>query len=246
MTEEIKDHAPKLGRRRKGDGPAFPREEVDRLLVHGELVEADDGSEMHVTYPSFRTLAKRFGVAHSLIADYAAKHNCLLRRQQSAARVHDLADAKLAELRAEAFAVTRDDQIRAIDRFLVKFEEALEDGRVRFDNPADYNTMCRLKAYLLGDVDSRQEMTGSPFPFTLEDLQRRHAAMLARIRDSTPEERGEMAGPRGRTRKGSSALSGSSRGDDASEAHDDIAHDDIARDDIARDDVAHDDTEVVH
>jgi len=196
MSEEIDNDTPKTGRRRKGDGPAFPHEEVDRLLVHGEIVEAEDGREMQVRYPSFRTIADRYGVAHSLIADFAKKHNCLQRRKQTAARVKELADSKLIELRADALAVTRDDQIRAIDRFLTKFEEALEDGRVRFDNPADYNTMCRLKAYLLGDADSRQQVM-SGFP-TLEELQKRHAAMLARIQQSTPGERGEVCSARPR------------------------------------------------
>jgi hypothetical protein len=98
MSEERKNKNPKTGRPRKGDGPAFPHEEVDRLLVHGEIVEADDGREMQVRYPSFRAIADRYGVAHSLIADFAKKHNCLQRRKQTAARVKELTDSKLIKL----------------------------------------------------------------------------------------------------------------------------------------------------
>lgn len=180
-----KDDDKQGGRRLKGDGPSFPQEEVDRLLVHGEMSSSDDGLNMYVAYPSYREIANRYGVAHSLIAAFAKTHNCMLRRKQAQARVQEMADSKLIEMRADALAVTRDDQIRTIDRFLLSFEEALAENRVRVDSPADFNTLCRLKAYLLGEADSRQEIyNGLP---TLEELQARHARMLAEMQDATPE-----------------------------------------------------------
>jgi len=180
----------KPGRRRKGEGPAFPREEVDRLLVHGELEENPDGSGVHTVYPSYRDLAERFGVAHSLIADYARQHNCLRRRERIEERVKNLIDSKLIESRAEVLAMERDEQINIINRFLMEFEKAIVAGRVRVDNPADFNTMCRLKAFLLGDADSRQQMmNGLP---TLEEMQIAHKKLLETTSKSTPASRGEV------------------------------------------------------
>ena len=167
--------AKKSGRRPKGDGPSFPVDEVDRLLVHGEPAPVTDftkGQSEGIRYPSCRELGERYGVAHSLVARYAKQHNCLARRQQAENRVRDLSDEKLVDLRADALAFSRDDQVRSIDRYLVGFEEAVAEGRTRFDSPSDFNLMCRLRAFLMGEAESRHEVC-SDMP-TLEELQQRH------------------------------------------------------------------------
>lgn len=183
------DGGARTGRRLKSEGPSFPREEVDRLLVHGEVRELEDGGGEYVHYPTYRELGERYGVAHSVIAKYATQHNCLNRRKQTKKRVRDISDDKLAELRAEALAVKRDDIVRAIDRFLVDFETALREGRVRCDNPSDYNTIVRLRAFVLGDSDSRAELIVGLTP---EELARRHKEYQQAMGDSTPEVRGEV------------------------------------------------------
>lgn len=165
----------KSGRPRNVDGDAFPHDEVDELLVHGETVEAEEGVHSRARYPSYREIAERYGVAHSLIGKFSKEHNCLARRQQAEKRVREMSDLKLAEMRADDFAISRDDGIRCIDRFLAQFELAVVEGRVRCDNPPDYNLMMRLKAFLMGDADSRHEELG----ITLEDMQRGHARLLA-------------------------------------------------------------------
>ena len=67
------------------------------------------------------------------------------------------------------------------------FEQALDEGRVRFDNPADFNTMLRLKEFTKGNADSRAEVHAS---LSLESLQARHRQMMRTV-EATPEERGE-------------------------------------------------------
>ena len=208
--ERETDMSSQLGRPSKSDGPAFPHDEVDQLLVHGEAMESASGVGTEMRYPSYRELAKRYGVAHSLIAKFAKAHNCLARRQQAAKRVKDLADTKLIELRADHLAMTRDDAVRVIDRYIAQFEEALTDGRVRSDNPSDFNLMLRLKSFIMGDADSRHELLGG---ITLDDLQQRHQAMLRQWEESTPEMRGEEQ----------PALGG---GGDAGDASDDSDNDD--------------------
>jgi hypothetical protein len=71
----------KAGRPRKSEGPRLPYEEVDRLLVEGEEVAGDDGKPTR-RFPSLRELGQRFGVAHSLIAQYAKQYDCQGRRQR--------------------------------------------------------------------------------------------------------------------------------------------------------------------
>ncbi|NOK05947.1 MULTISPECIES: AT hook motif domain protein [Myxococcus] len=178
----------KTGRPRKSEEPALPRQELDRALVFGDVKTLPDGSTM-TSYASYRELAERFGVATSLVANYAKEHNCLRRREEAKTRIATKADQKLIEMRANAIAVSKDDALKMIDGYLLGFEEALSEGRVRVDNPTDFNTMVRLKEFVMGGADSRQELHAS---FSLEGLQARHAHALRAARETTPAERGEV------------------------------------------------------
>ena len=179
------------GRPPKGAAPALPAEEVDRLLVFGEVVACDDGESQTVSFPSYRDLAERFSVSTTLVAKYSREHNCMRRRQQAKARIQAQADQKLVELRATAVALSKDDELRIIDGFLSGFEKALAEGRVRFDNPGDFNTMVRLKEFVLGGADSRQEIHAS---LSLEDIQARHQRMIRIVSETAPSAvRGELS-----------------------------------------------------
>lgn len=167
----------KTGRPKKGDGPRVSYQELDRLLVMGEEVETA-GGKLAVVYPTYREIARRFGVSHSLVSDYSKKHNCLNRRAVAENRVAEKVADRLVELRAQAIAVSREDALKIIDGFLMEFEKALHDGRVRVDNPSDFNLMVRLKEFLLGNADSRQEIRGA---ISLEEIQKRHRELLAEL-----------------------------------------------------------------
>lgn len=184
----------KPGRPRKAEAPLISYEELDRLLVFGEVQLLDDGTHTTV-YPTYRALAERFGVAASVIAGYAKSRNCLKRRAQTATRVAVRTEEKLIDLRAEALAVGEDRLVSMIDDFLLKFEAALKEGRVRADNPTDVNTLVRLKQFVLGGADSRSEIRST---IALESIQERHGRMLRAMHDATPamagviEVRGEV------------------------------------------------------
>lgn len=70
---------------------------------------------------------------------------------------------------------------------LFLLHEGSEIGRVRCDNPTDFNTMLRLKAYLDGGPDSRKEATAG---ITLEALQARYEGAMARERLETDSMKG--------------------------------------------------------
>lgn len=124
------------GRPRKNEGPRVPYEEVDRLLVFGEVIPCDDGSDnTQVVFPSYRQLGDRYGVSHTVIAEYAKKRNIQRRRTEAQARIQSKAEQKLIEHRATALALPKDDELRIIDRDLAGFEEALGEGRGALRQP---------------------------------------------------------------------------------------------------------------
>jgi hypothetical protein len=137
----------KVGRPRKSDGPRLPHEQVDRLLVFGESENPCGGAEPRVRFPSYRALARRFGVSHSVIADYSKKHDCLWRRQRG-----QTCGMRVAEGMSDspADAIGKDGAIHIIDAYLSGFGKAVIEGRVRMDSPSDFNTMLRLKEFIQG------------------------------------------------------------------------------------------------
>ena len=76
----------RAGRPRKGEGPQINHAELDQLLVFGEPAAPPGGA---IRYPSYRELAARYGVANSVIADYARKNRC--QRRQIDLRANALA-----------------------------------------------------------------------------------------------------------------------------------------------------------
>jgi len=179
----------KIGRPKKGEPPRVPYVELDRLLVHGEEVACEDGESKTVVFPSYRELGRRFGVSNSLIAAYSKKHNCLQRRALAHQRTIAQVDQKVVQARAKAIAKTREDKLRMVDQALDGFDQALAEGRIRFDSLTDFNTVVRLKVFLEGGPDSRSEVHAS---LSLADLQERHRRMLKSMERSTPAERGEV------------------------------------------------------
>jgi len=172
------------GRPRKGDVPDIPYDELDRLLVFGETQQLADGSSSR-KYPSHRELGERFGVVPSVIASYAKHHNCMHRREEAASRVALQVEQRMVEAHAAVLSVRKEDALRIIDRFLMQFEQALADGRVRSDNPTDFNTMLRLKELIQGGADSRKQIQVT---LSLDKLQERYARMSAATRELAGEE----------------------------------------------------------
>ncbi len=86
--------------------------------------------------------------------------------------------------------------IAIVDGYMQSFRNALDEGRVRTDSASDFNTMMRLKAFLEGKADSRQEVQGV---ITLEQMQERHRALRAQLESLSPAVTGELP-PRDRDR----------------------------------------------
>ena len=176
------------GRPKKVDAPLIPWEDIDHILVCGEEIVNEYGNKV-VYYPSYRELGERFNVAHSLIARYSRHHNCILRRKDTKIRTRALAEGQVIARRAADLSVTMDDALRIIDLAIIRFGEALEEGRARVDSVADLNTLLRLKQLLLGQADSRKAIQHE---INLDTLQQRHRQWL-KERQLIPAEDDESA-----------------------------------------------------
>lgn len=168
----------------------MPWHEVDRLLVFGEKVKDEATDREMVRYPSYTALAERYGVSKSRIGQYATRSKCLQRRQEAKLREQTKYEQKVTERRAEARALGTDDVVQIIDGYIEGFRKAIDEGKVRFDSPADLDRLVRLKELMLGNADSRQEIQGG---LTLDAIQQRHHRLRTQLDALTPELAGVAA-----------------------------------------------------
>ncbi len=168
---EVDEPPRRKGRPKRGSEPSIPWKTVERLLVYGERVADARSGRRILKYPSYRELGRRYGVCGATIVNYAREHNCLKRRKEFLGKEEEKYHDKLAEALAEARALDATDVIQVIDGYLRKFAEALERDEIRVFTAADFNTMARLREFLLGHADSRREVNGT---LTLRAVQERH------------------------------------------------------------------------
>jgi hypothetical protein len=91
------------------------------------------------------------------------------------------------EQTAEQIAVSRERTIQVVDKFLSRFEMALDDGTARTDLPADFERLVRLKEFLLGNAESR---TAVEQTLSLDMAQRQHAQVLHDVDEASAAEMG--------------------------------------------------------
>lgn len=168
----------------------MPWDEVDRLLVFGEKVKDSASGHEAVKFPSLEELGQRYGVSKNRIWQYASKHKCLERRKESQVREQTRYERIVVARRAEARALGTEDVVQIIDGYIEGFRAAVDEGKVRFDSPADLDRLVRLKELMLGNADSRQEIQGG---LTLDAIQQRHHRLRAQVEGLTPELSGTAA-----------------------------------------------------
>jgi hypothetical protein len=164
--------------------------------VFGERVNVESSGREVVSFPSYTELAARYGVSKSRIGQYAKRSKCLRRRAETHDREQARYEQKVVERRAEARALGTEDVVRIIDGYIEGFSKAVDEGKVRFDSPADLDRLVRLKELMLGNADSRQEIQGG---LTLDAIQERHRKLRVQEDALTPE----LAGTDGNTAEGS-------------------------------------------
>jgi hypothetical protein len=130
MSEPMNDNDDVTGRKRGrpkgGHGPAVPWHRVYRLLVFGEVALNETTSRPEVRFPSYRELASRYGVSVSLIATYAAKHQCIKHRELLHAHVQGQPEHRLLEQGVAAPTMP----IVEVIAILEEYRRALQEGAV--------------------------------------------------------------------------------------------------------------------
>jgi AcrR family transcriptional regulator len=159
---------------RHSEPPRYSVEELDRLLVFGEPYANPDGT-VSVRYPTNKEIAERLGIAERTVTQHWRKQHCSRRRTEARARIAARVEEKLIEQTAEQIVVSRERTIQVVDKFLSRFEMALDDGTARTDLPADFERLVRLKEFLLGNAESR---TAVEQTLSLDMVQRQHAQVL--------------------------------------------------------------------
>jgi transposase-like protein len=159
---------------RHNEPPRYSVEELDRLLVFGEPHANPDGT-VSVRYPTNKEIAERLGIAERTVTQHWRKQHCHRRRAEARARIAARVEEKLVEQTAEQIALSRERTIQVVDKFLSRFEMAIDDGTARTDLPADFERLVRLKEFLLGNAESR---TAVEQTLSLDMAQRQHAQVL--------------------------------------------------------------------
>jgi hypothetical protein len=198
------------GRPKRADAPIIPWNEVDRLLVFGEVaVDAATGRE-GVKFPSLAELAERYGVSRNRMWQYASKARCFARREEARLKTQETYERKVIEKAADSRALATADVAGIVDSYIDGFRQALKEGKVRVDSPADLDRLVRLKELLSGNADSRGELRGQ---LSLEAIQVRHRRLRGQLEGMTPE----LAGTEAQDAGDDQAAGGGRRGDGPAE-----------------------------
>jgi len=155
--------------RPRASSPAIDWQAIDKALVHGELRDGPDGSPV-LHYPTDTEIARRANVDRSTIRKYRQRSNADERRGRVQERTEALVEEHMATTAAAAIAEGRERALRICDKYLRKFEETLDAGKLRADSVADLNTVVRLMEFASGGADSR---TQTEHAVTLEAVQKR-------------------------------------------------------------------------
>jgi hypothetical protein len=176
-----------VGRPTRTTAPDVPLNELDRLLVFGELRASDVGSGQIVVFPTVTELAERFGVSTTYISRYATTHNCRARREVAVERVQARVDEKLIELNAVSIADIKTELQATALAVVREVMKNLERGGVRVDDPRTIAEMGNFILSLEGAGDRRPE---GAHGISLDELRARHHQLVEDARRRTVIEAG--------------------------------------------------------
>ena len=123
----------KIGRPRKGWDPKLPYDEVYRLLVHGE------NKDGQIVYPSYRDIARRYGVSNATVSNFSKKHGCMNKRR-------DIVAGRMISGEMQEVGTARIDIVKMIDFWLVDFVAGINSERYSSD---DFIKMSEYRLELL-------------------------------------------------------------------------------------------------
>ncbi len=160
-------------------------EAIETEYVWGDtLGQREDGTFLR-KYPTFKQLAKKYGLATATVHYHAKRGKWADRRLAVIAKTKAAFDEELAKARGRESANVVD----TLDRWIKKFDANLTADKIPADTVSDLNTVVRLRSFVLGGGDSRTE---ARVLVTLDMLHDRHAKQRGRIIEAHGEVAGEL------------------------------------------------------
>lgn len=161
----------------------LPQGEIERILVHGEPRQLPDGAwSFH--YPGAAELAERYNTSESSIRWIMKRANVFERREQVQTMVRAGVDEAGAALRIDTETKARARVVSIVDRWLDKFEAALDDGAITATSVADLERLVKLREQL---VDAQRQQVREEGEITLRELEQRHLNAVHRVGELPPE-----------------------------------------------------------
>lgn len=151
---------------------------VEDEYVWGEEIKQDREGNFSRAYPTLAQLGKKYGCSMALVGQHAKKGNWAKRRVYCEKKTKEEVQKELDDQHAKARASHLCDALGAIEHWIGKFRQAVEDEHFRpSTNMSDLNTAVRLRAFLKGEADHRAEQK---VVHSIEELTRRHLELRGR------------------------------------------------------------------
>ena len=137
----------------------------------------DKDGRLQRTYPTTKELAIKYDVKQSTLESLISKWGLRKQRKELLKREEALFQEFFLRKRLEKQAIGADDVLRVIDKFILRFEQAVDGGDVSFTSPSDFEKFVRLREFVSGRNDQRSETN---MVITLEGVQDRYSNVIKR------------------------------------------------------------------
>lgn len=160
-------------------------EAVENDYVWGDTIKKNADGTYERKYPTLRELGEKHGVNHRLIHYYAKKQKWMDRRLAAISKTKEEFDIEVAKSRARGTV----DALGALDKWVQKFCENVDNNKVPADSIADLDKVARLQKFLRGEAESRSEQK---LVVSLETLQARHRTLRGKVVEADGAVAGEL------------------------------------------------------
>ncbi len=183
-------------KRRKTAGK-FSRDDIDwdlaeSFFIQGEIfLERNKQGDLIRKKPSYADIGRRFKCASSLVHYHAKRRNWVEKRETWERMAAQHVYEEVSKARAYSFG----EAAGILDSWLMKFEQALRENKVRFDSVSDFNTAIKLKAFIESQGSEAADTSGQAV--TLQELQAKHRELRDASRELDPAVTGVIDGTPG-------------------------------------------------
>lgn len=145
----------------------------ERLYVQGEIqAPKKEGDAPVLKEFSMLELSKRLGCSNAAVGLHAKRHDWGQKRADFKGQPFEARVRAMVKGDAKARARSTQTPLTILDAYIALFGDAVAQGKVRVDDIGAFDKAARLRAFLMGEAESRTE---TKQVVTLEAIQGRHA-----------------------------------------------------------------------